>query len=225
MSDTPITPGTFDLNRLPLLIGKHDPVILDVGCNDGTHTVAFLKLFPLSRVYAFEPDPRALESFRNSIKGDRVQLFDLAISDRDGVADFYVSDGYPTSPDWKDYRPSGWDLSGSIRKPKEHLRVFPWCEFNRTIKVKTRRLDSWARETGVEAIDLIWADVQGAEQNLIEGGRETLSRTRFFYTEYADVELYENQVGLDWIINELPSFEVVSRFADDVLLKNRDLSV
>lgn len=223
MSQPPITPGTFDLSSLPQLLGKHDPVILDIGCNDGTHTIAFLKLFPLSRVYAFEPDPRALASFRASIKGDRVRLFDIAISDSDGVADFHVSDGHPTSPAWKDYRPNGWDLSGSIKKPKEHLREFPWCEFNATISVTTRSLDSWSRENGVGAVDLIWADVQGAEQNLIEGARETLSRTRFFYTEYSNVELYENQVGLDWITNELPEFEVMYRFEDDVLLKNRHL--
>ena len=223
MSQTPVTPGTFDLNSLPQLLGKHDPVILDIGCNDGTHTVAFLKLFPLSRVFAFEPDPRALASFRSTIKGDRVQLFDIAISDSDGVTDFYVSDGYPTSTAWEGYRPNGWDLSGSIKKPKEHLREFPWCEFKSTISVTTRSLDSWASENGVEQIDLIWADVQGAEQNLIEGAKDTLSRTRFFYTEYSNVELYENQVGLDWIMSALPDFEVVARFADDVLLKNRNL--
>ena len=224
MSEPPITPGTFDLHLLPTMIGKHDPVILDVGCNDGTHTIAFLKLFPLSKIFAFEPDPRALESFRKSIKGDRVQLFDIALSDRDGETDFYPSDGYPTSPEWKDYRPNGWDLSGSIKKPKEHLHVFPWCEFNRTTQVKTRRLDSWASEIGIDVIDLIWADVQGAEQNLIEGGRETLSKTRFFYTEYSNDELYEGQVSLNWILEALPEFDVVTRFSDDVLLRNRDLS-
>ena len=221
MSKLPITPGTFNLNALPGLLGKPDPVILDIGCNDGSHTVAFLKLFPLSKVYAFEPDPRALEAFRSRIKGDRVQLFDVAISGSDGITEFYVSDGFPTSPEWKDYRPGGWDLSGSIRRPKEHLTIFPWCEFNRKIEVKTRSLDSWNRDMELSSIDFIWADVQGAEQDLIEGGRETLGITRYFYTEYSDIELYEGEVGLDWIVAALPNFEVVHRFSDDVLLKNR----
>ena len=72
----------------------------------------------------------------------------------------------------------------------------------------------------IESIDFIWADVQGAEENLILGGRETINKSHYFYTEYSDRELYEGQVGLDWILNALPNFEVVERFSDDVLLRN-----
>src|SRR5687767_9095484 len=123
----PITSGQFNLDALPHLLGKVDPVILDIGCNDGSHTVAFLKLFMLSKIYAFEPDLRALEKFRTRIKGDRVELFDIAISDKDGTSEFHVSDGVPPSQVWKELRPDGWDLSGSIKMPKEHLEEFPWC--------------------------------------------------------------------------------------------------
>lgn len=224
MSLPPITPGHFDLNALPGLLGKFDPIIFDIGCNDGSHTVAFLKLFPLSRVFAFEPDPRAIETFKASIKGDRVRLFEIAISAEDGVAEFHASDGYPDSPEWINARPKGWDLSGSIRKPKEHLNAFPWCEFKRTFPVQTRSLDSWSDENEIESVDFIWADVQGAERDLIEGGKKTLSRTRYLYTEYSNMELYEGQVGLDWIMEALPDFEVVIRFSDDVLLKNSKLA-
>lgn len=218
--EPPITPGELDLNALPSLLGKDDPVILDIGCNDGSHTLAFLGLFPRARVYAFEPDPRALESFRGKVSSERVKLFDLAISDADGAAEFHVSDGTPSS-EWKDLRPGGWDLSGSIKKPKEHLVVHPWCTFERTIKVETRRLDTWCREEGVGPIDFIWADVQGAEENLIRGGAEALGRTRYFYTEYSDRELYEGQITLQGIRKLLPGFDVLYRYPNDVLLKNR----
>ena len=224
MSETPITPGHFNLSALPGLLGKVDPVIFAIGCNDGSHTVHFLRLFPLSRVFAFEPDPRAIENFKASINGDRVRLFEIAISDRDGVTEFNASDGDPGESDWMKSRPDGWDLSGSIRKPKEHLSEFPWCKFDRTFPVQTRSLDSWSDENGIESVDFIWADVQGAERDLIEGGKRTLSRTRYFYTEYSDTELYEGQVGLDWIMKELPDFEVLVRFSDDVLLRNTRLS-
>jgi FkbM family methyltransferase len=218
-----IMPGEFDLNELPRLLGKDDPVILDIGCNDGSHTLEFLRLFASARVYAFEPDPRALASFRSKVNDARAGLFDLAISDEDGVTEFHVSDGVPPA-EWKDLRPAGWDLSGSIRKPKEHLAENPWCEFKETISVRTKRLDTWRREEGVESIDFIWADVQGAEENLIRGGAEALRRTRYFYTEYSDRELYEGQIGLREIRGLLPDFDVLYRFSNDVLLKNRALS-
>jgi hypothetical protein len=111
-------------------------------------------------------------------------------------------------------------LSGSIRKPKEHLDVYPWCKFESKIVVKTRTLDSWAREEGVGVIDLIWADVQGAEADLIAGGKEALRRTRYFYTEYSNAELYEGQANLKQLLRLLPDFHVVHRYENDILLRN-----
>jgi 2-O-methyltransferase len=55
----PITPGAINLSHLQGLVGKAAQVILEVGANDGSHTLEFLKLFPNARIYAFEPDPRA----------------------------------------------------------------------------------------------------------------------------------------------------------------------
>lgn len=219
--EPPLMPGEFELSEMPKLLGKDDPVILDIGCNDGSHTLAFLRLFENSKVYAFEPDPRALESFRGKVNSERVKLFDLAISDEDGTAEFHVSDGIP-SPEWEELRPAGWDLSGSIKRPKEHLLTHPWCTFDETITVKTKRLDTWCREEGVDSIDFIWADVQGAEENLIKGAAEALRRTRYFYTEYSDRELYEGQISLQGIRRLLPNFEVLYRFANDVLLRNKE---
>lgn len=218
--EPPVTPGEFDVKELPGLLGKDDPVILDIGSNDGGQTLQFLSLFRAARVYAFEPDPRAAETFRARVTDARAKLFRLAISDEDGTARFYASGGAPSS-EWREARPAGWDLSGSIRKPTGHRELHPWCTFDAALEVETKRLDTWCREEGVGEIDFIWADVQGAEESLIRGGREALSRTRYFYTEYSDHELYEGQIGLREILRLLPDFKVLYRFPGDMLLKNR----
>lgn len=215
-----LTSGEFDPTRLPSLLGKDDPVILDIGCNDGGHTLLFLTLFKEPKVYSFEPDPRALERFRNKVKDTRAKLFNVAISSVDGYADFHISDGLP-SEEWKATLPKGWDMSGSIRKPKRHLDLHPWCTFNELVRVETRRLDTWCSNEGVDSIDFIWADVQGAEVDLIKGGGAALRHTRYFYTEYSDRELYEGQVSLRTMLKMLPDFEVVERYENDVLLKNK----
>ena len=217
--EPPITPGEFDLSSLPSLLGKDDPVILDVGANDGGHTLVFLEMFPRGRVYAFEPDPRAAATFRRKVTTPRATLYELAASDVDGASEFHVSGGAPP-PESGVTRPEGWDLSGSLRRPKAHLELHPWCTFGEPITVETKRLDTWRREQGVETVDFIWADVQGAEENLILGAQETLARTRFFYTEYGDRELYEGQIGLKQIQELLPDFEVLLRFQGDALFKN-----
>jgi FkbM family methyltransferase len=218
-----IIPGEFDLNSLPGLLEKDDPVILDIGCNDGSHTLRFLSLFKHAGVYSFEPDPRAQARFKEKVTDERVRLFEVALAAADGSADFYVSGGYP-SEEWEKVMPQGWDMSGSIRKPAEHRKAYPWCTFDQKIEVKTQRLDTWCREAGVDFIDFIWADVQGAEVDLIEGGQTALGQTRYLYTEYSNRELYEGQVRLETILKLLPDFAVATQYENDVLLKNKRYS-
>lgn len=189
-------------------------MILDVGCNDGEHTQMFLDLFPYATVYSFEPEPRAIDLYRRRITDPRARLITKAVGATDGEVTFKQSDGRPTSA-WPG---ESWHYSGSIRAPKNHLRRYPWCRFVREITVPITRLDSLVFD---RTIDFIWADVQGAEADLIAGAFETLGKTRFLYTEFSNEELYEGQPTLKQIIRWLPNFEVVEVFSDDVLLKNR----
>jgi len=215
-----INPGSIQRSEIRALLGKDNPIILEIGSHNGGHTQWFLDLFPTCKVFCFEPDPRARRQFKEQIVDDRVQLFDVAISDTDGVTDFYMSGGLPTA-DWRTEMPDGWDASGSIRRPKNHLKSAPWCTFNDKIKVVTKRLDTWCKDAGIESVDFIWADVQGAEVDLINGGTKTLSRTRYFFTEYSNHELYEGQINLRTLLKLVPDFEVIQRYREDVLLRNK----
>ncbi|WP_082905714.1 MULTISPECIES: FkbM family methyltransferase [Bradyrhizobium] len=203
------------------LLQKPDPVILDIGCNDGTDSRCFLELCPEAKLHCFEPDPRAAARFKTKMEPhlDKVALFEVAISDRNGTIDFHPSNGEGEAKEW--------DLSGSIRRPKKHLVEYDWVRFDRPIPVETRRLDDWCDEAGLKKIDLIWMDVQGAEADVIDGGKEILDKTRFLYTEYSDKELYEGQLSLQAILRLLPSFEVVIQYPreveGDVLLRNTSL--
>lgn len=214
--------GSINGETLVELMGKENPVILEIGCNDGEHTLWLLDLFKQARVYCFEPDPRARKRYLENVNDKRARLFDLAISHTDGITDFYMSSGTPPHSfrNSAGSLPEGWDLSGSIKKPKRHLEIHPWCKFEKKITVKTKTLDTWVQEEGIEFIDFIWADVQGAEADLINGGKEVLKRTRYFFTEYCNRELYEGQIKLRQLLKLLPDFKIVHRFENDVLLRN-----
>jgi hypothetical protein len=83
------------------------------------------------------------------------------------------------------------------------------------------KLDTWFQSSGLDRIDFVWADVQGAEGDLILGGKETFNKhVKYFYTEYSNMELYENQLNLEQILQLLPTFNIVTQFEGDVLLKN-----
>jgi FkbM family methyltransferase len=132
------------------------------------------------------------------------------------VLEFHASSGGDSD--------EGWDFSGSIRRPKNHLREHPWVKFDKIIAVRTCRLDDWCAETGIEEVDFIWMDVQGAEGDVIKGATRTLEKTRFLYTEYSNNELYAGQPSLKVLLAILPSFKIVAKYGrpgdGDVLLRN-----
>jgi FkbM family methyltransferase len=219
----PVSPGELDPHYLKQLLGADAALILEIGANDGTHTSRFLTDFPSATIYAFEPDPRASAKFKARTHQDRVHLFEFAIGAEDGESEFHASSGLPDGmplSEQKSY-PLGWDQSGSLRAPKSHTAVWPWVKFETKIKIAVKRLDTWAKEYGIETVDLIWADMQGAEGDLIAGGKDTLARTRYLYTEYSDDEWYEGQPTLAQLAKMLPSFSIIRRYPMDVLFKNR----
>jgi FkbM family methyltransferase len=194
------------------------PVIIECGANDGEDTLAFLERWPNGVVHCFDPEPRAAVLWREKVTSQRAHLYQVALAAQDGEATFHRSDGeFPGDPD---QYPGPWNQSGSLRQPTGHLEEWPWVKFEEEITVRTRSLDSWARELGIGEVDLVWADVQGAEEDLVLGGLETLSRSRYLYTEVSDSEYYEGQIDLAGLLRLLPAWRVVARYPGDVLLRN-----
>lgn len=197
-----------------------EPVVLECGANTGTDTVAILERWPTARVFCFEPEPRAVAAWRATVTSPRATLFEVALAEHDGEATFHRSSG--RSPHAPPDTTEPWNQSGSIRRPTGHFERWPWVTFDETMTVTTRSLDSWAAEQGIERVDLIWADVQGAEGDLVRGGRSTLARTRYLYTETTDVEYYEGQTLLGELTALLPGWRTLARYPNDVLLENRN---
>ena len=219
----PISYSKISKELIRKCVGKEDPTILEIGCNDGTHTLWFLEVFENPKVYCFEPDPRAIARFKTKVgQRSNINLFEIALSDHNGEVEFYQSGGNLNEEKAK-AMPKGWDLSGSIRQPKEHLIIHPWVIFDRKITVTTLTLDTWCDKHGIGAIDFIWMDVQGAEIDVFRGGINTLTKTRFIYSEYCDRELYKGQFNLKQLMKYLKNFNVIIRYPGDVLLRNKQL--
>ena len=210
---------------LTTCVGRPDPVILDVGCNDGQTTRWFLDMFENPRICCFEPDPRAISRFKKLV-GERpdVMLFEMAVGDHEGTIDFYQSGGKQDDEWLAKTMPEGWDLSGSIKEPHRHLALHPQVTFGDQIRVPVDTLDAVCDKYGIGPVDFIWLDVQGAELEVFSGGRKTLAQTRYLYTEYSEHELYKGQVGLRKMLDQLPGFSVMVRYPEDALLRNDRLA-
>jgi len=205
-----------------LIKKDNDIVIIEIGAANGSDTAEFLSTFESVnkfKIYAIEPHPRNFniinEHFCNN---NRVHLSNAAISDKSGETDFYIS--------VTDRNSDLLALSSSIVKPKEHLAKWPMITFDEKIKINSFSLDDFVENQQIDVVDFIWADVQGAERHMIQGGIKTLTeKTRFLYTEYSNIELYENQPNLRELQELLPDFYVVHDFvhdfSGDVLFANR----
>jgi 2-O-methyltransferase len=211
-----ISQGSLSAGEIRTLVGKDDPVIIEVGANSGQTTAEMLKAMPGATIHAFEPDPRAIAKFRNTINAPRVHLYECAIGAVNGTTTFHQSSGVEHVTEYS----QGWDQSGSIRRPHNHLQAFPWVKFEKQIEVNTMTLDTWFEQHQVTA-DFIWADVQGAEGDLIAGATRLLQSVRYLYTEYSNDEQYEGQITLAGLAHRLPNFELVRRYQGDALFKNR----
>jgi len=180
---------------------------LELGAHQGWDT-AWMAEIPSVTVHAFEPDPR-----NNQAPRKNVTLRRAAIADSDGRGRLTLS-----KQGWG----HEWTHSSTMKRPKNHSRYFP-VTFGETIEVELLTLDTFYKRQGLDVIDFIWADIEGAEREMIRGGRQALARTRYLYTEYSDEELYENQATLKEIIDMLPDFRVLELWPEDVLLENRKL--
>ena len=193
------------------------PIVIELGGCDGYHTNIMCKALSerhSSFIYhVLEP----VESLSNSISRvvewcKNVEVSTMAISAQTGQMTFYKSDN-------KYYG------SSSIRKPKRAFEFWQDMSFQEST-CQAITLDDFVKSKSIEGkvIDWIWADVQGAEKDLIEGAKNTMKNVRYFYTEFMEYEVYEGQIfDFDSLCKMLPDFEVVHRFEHDVLFKNKNL--
>lgn len=216
--------GLLDSSGLHNLLKIQNPDIVEIGCNDGTDTVRFLNKYPkASSIICFEPDPRAIAKFKQHKFPPEVRLHETALGNHVGEVTFYQSSGTP------DGKRLDWDMSGSIKKPTGHFEYSPWCKFDNKLTVPLHTLDYIIREyhSDLDIIDLIWMDVQGAEQDVIEGAENTLELTRFVYAEFSHWKrpLYEGQMDLEQTINMLgQGWEPLAVYENcNVLLKNKEI--
>lgn len=195
------------------LINTDNPVIFEIGCADGKDTQDFINVFQKLSIHCFEPEPKNIKIVKSTINYSDHHLFEGVISDTNGELIFNRS---------RTDNPNDLSYSGSIKKPKEHLNEWPFIKFDETIMVKSSTLDQYCEDNHIDIIDFIWADVQGAEEQLIIGGKKMLTdKVRFLYTEYSNKEYYEGQANLDRLSKLLgSSWSILKDFGTDVLFKN-----
>ncbi len=212
-------PQTLSAEQICGMVGA-SPVLLEIGCHEGTDTKKFLERMPGARIYCWDCEQRALTRFKVRIEQNpRVVLYEEAVADIDGKRAFFASTG-------KAGRRDDWDFSGSLCRPTGHLTRSPEIHFKQPTLVRCVRLDTWFEEhPNIHIIDFIWADVQGSQQLVIQGAIETFKYTRYLYIESHDPVAYADEPTQEELIEGLsPWFEPVAIYAkENILFKSREL--
>lgn len=181
-----------------------NPVIVELGAHVGEEWEWLRDLRP-SYYGMVEPEPKNLEILERKCSG--VAIYPCAIGPP-YHARFYSSENYQANN----------RASGSIRKPTGHLQHFPEVKFT-PAEVFCASVDSLF--FFLDHIDLLWCDIQGAERDMIEGGRTTLANTRFMMIEAEpEVELYEGQALKPELIAMLPDWEIIKDFGYNLFMRN-----
>lgn len=190
------SPIDIQKELLMLLNKEIVKTVFDIGACEAEDSIRYSLLFPNSKIYAFEPRKDNLVTANELIsnyKCTNIILENIALSNANGEAEFFLSEGQPSEStnknDW-DYGNKSSSLLKPSRKLKKHVS---WLQFNNKIKVKTVRLDTYIENKFISEIDFLHIDVQGAELMVFEGAGKFLSKIKIIWMEVEAVELYKKQ--------------------------------
>src|SRR5262249_53744330 len=170
--------------------------IIDGGMHHGQSAEKYVLAFPACRVFGFEPEAANFESSRRRLEtfGDRVRMFPVGLSDQEGPAELKINshDGTHSLLEIGDV--SQWDSPANTidRRP-----------------IDTVTLDGFCTQHGIDHIDILKLDIQGAELAALKDAEDLLRRRRArlvaaevnflpIYHDvplFCDVEAYMRSVG------------------------------
>lgn len=185
--------GCIDPNEFVLLDRLLAPgmVFIDVGANEGVYAVfASARVGGTGAVWAVEPSRREMQRTGANLELNaigNVRSFPVALADSDGEGRLLVAG----------YEHEGHNTLGAF--------IYDTVLLREEI-VQLRRLDTLVAEFGLDRVDIMKLDVEGAELRALVGARECIRRFRpFVLFEANDRALRQQGTNRDEVIKFLVS--------------------
>lgn len=189
--------------------------ILDVGSRDGCQSLELNRWFPNAKIYAFEPVKENYEfTVQNVEKNENIKAYPYAINDYNGKTKFY--EVY-----------NGNVGASSLLQTTNHWRSAQWAQ--KETEVECIVLSDWLKENNIESVDLIWMDVQGAENIVLDSLKDYLNYVKIIATEVGLQELYQGSTTKLDLDNKLHNFIALDESPEssmtemDVIYINKNL--
>jgi FkbM family methyltransferase len=163
-----------------------DPVIFDVGANEGQYLNLVKKHIPGARVHCFEPSSVA---FRRLIQQRRegVMFNNFALGNERGEMSLFDTGSVQAT------------LVGRVEGHQ-----------NTAERVKVERLDSYCKSQGIEAIDLLKIDTEGFELQVLKGASSMLEtgKIKEIQFEFGGLSHIDQRIFLRDFFELLPEYEI-----------------
>lgn len=165
-----------------LLQGVEHPVVFDVGANVGQTLERYARALPGAEIHCFEPFPASYENLAaTAVAHPRAAAYRIALGESEGEATFHVNPDAPTR-------------NSLLRRPEAGRRYYKSVgELRDSITVPVETLDGFCARHGIDRVDVLKMDVQGAELRVLSGGQALLARMAIdmIYSEVMFVPHYE----------------------------------
>lgn len=156
-----------------LFVAASGGTFIDIGAHIGLILVPVAQNSSVSCI-AFEADPHNFVLLQQNVnrngEADHVQLFNVALFDRDGTVEFELS-----PENFGDHR-----VRNQETPPSDVFRE----DERRVISVSAKRLDSLVDATDLRAPIVVKIDTQGAEQHIYAGGKAVFARAAYLILEF-----------------------------------------
>lgn len=153
---------------------------LDIGANVGQFAEEIRFFLPEAYIYSFEPIPACFQELeQNRHKDGRFKAFNIGLGEKEERLVMNVNA----------YSPS----SSLLVSTEIHNKKYPHTLTTNPLEIQVRRLDDVAQEFEIKGNLAVKMDVQGYEDKIILGGRETLKKAQVVILELAFDPLYEGQ--------------------------------
>jgi FkbM family methyltransferase len=196
LSNVPFGVDAFD--DVASLAGEVS-VVFDVGANEGQTIERVRRVLPQTRIFSFEPVPSTFAKLSANVGGLRgVECVQSAVGDAEGHVEITVS------------QTSGQNTIHVSAKPDAP-----------TVTVSVTTVDGFAKERGIDVIDLLKIDTEGYESVVLQGARGMLEagRVRFVLAECEFTHRPEEPHGAFFELTDalLPlGYRVVAMYAGGV---------
>ena len=173
---------------------KKNPVIIDIGANEGQSIKRFNLIFNNCVIHSFEPITKCFDQMVKNFPDKKFIKNNYALSDKNTNKEFFINKNSYTSS----FNRINKNYDDNNEKDK----------IKNSIKVKTLTLDTYINFNKIKKIDILKIDTQGHELNVLKGSKKSLKKNMINFIE---VEI----ILCDYYINKIKLYEI-----DHIMNKN-----